>query len=225
MPDTDLFQTDKKFEGIIAGNLLIQDNSPIDVSSQGAWIDWTQPSYRQFFTYNNTATAFVGQEEAEFRIMDLEKVHDSFTQAGLLKNEEEQVQELIFQLKMSKAIIHGYRLADRILTLFNYAKEEDSSSVGIKADSLQNFIDFFKAHTDLKYPTITLTPDYNIYATWRSGKNRVFSVHFLQNGEARFVIFKPNERHPKKKVRLSGVATTDILMTFVEPYLVKDWVI
>ena len=67
-------------------------------------------------------------------------------------------------------------------------------------------------------------PEDNIYASWRSEQNRLFSVHFLPNGDTRFVIFKPNERHPDKQMRISGTATTDILMETVTPYGVWDWI-
>jgi len=108
--------------------------------------------------------------------------------------------------------------------LFNDAKEEDSASLGISVGSLRNFYNFLRLHTNLKCPTISLTPDYNIYASWRGEQNRVFSVHFLPNGDVRFVIFKPNDRHPGRQIRLSGIATTDVLMETVVPDSVSDWI-
>jgi hypothetical protein len=115
-------------------------------------------------------------------------------------------------------------LADRLLTLFNDAREDDPASLGIAVGSLRNFYSFLLLHTNLKCPTISLTPDYNIYASWESEPNRLFSVHFLLNGDARFVIFKPNDRHPERQIRISGATTTDILREIVEPYGVWDWV-
>ena len=149
---------------------------------------------------------------------------DPITQVTLLKNEEDQVQELIFRIKRSIAISNRKNLANKILTLFNDAKEEDPDCLGIAAESLRNFYNFFHLHTDIKCPTISLTPDYNIYASWRGEQNRVFSVHFLPNGDVRFVIFKPNDRHPGRQIRLSGIATTDILMETVAPNAVSYWV-
>jgi hypothetical protein len=173
--------------------------------------------------YKNTA--FVNQEEFSASIIDLPDNQDPITQATLLKNEEDQVQELIFRIKRSIAISYRKSLANRILTLFNDAKEEDPDCLGIAAESLRNFYNFFHLHTNLKYPNISLTPDDNIYTSWRDEQNKVFSVLFLPNGEdARFVIFKPNNRHPKRQIRISGTATTDILIETVEPYNVLDWI-
>jgi hypothetical protein len=142
----------------------------------------------------------------------------------LLDSEEVQVQELILRVKTSSSIPYRKNLANRLLTLFNDAKEEDPASLGIAVGSFRNFYNFLHLHTNLKCPTISLTPDYNIYASWRDEENRVFSVHFLPNGDARFVIFKPNDRHPERQIRISGSATTDILMETVSPYGAWDWI-
>lgn len=150
---------------------------------------------------------------------------DPFTQKDLLNNEEDQVQELIFQIKNSVSIAYRESLANRFLVLFRDAKEEDSTSIGISVGSLRKFYNFIRLHADLKNPTISLTPDYNIYASWRGEHNRLLSVHFLPNGDVRFVIFKPNNRHPERKIRLSGAATTDTLMGTIIPNSVSDWIL
>ena len=142
----------------------------------------------------------------------------------LLDSEEEQVQELIFRIRTSESIPFRQTLANRLLALFNDAKEEDSASLGISARSIRNFYKFLLLHTNLKCPTISLTPDYNIYASWRGEQKRIFSVHFLSNWDARFVIFIPNDRHPERQIRISGAVTTDILMETVAPYHVCDWI-
>jgi len=169
-------------------------------------------------------TAFVNQEESDTSLIDLPENQDSITQATLLNSEEDQVQELIFWIKRSRTISYRESLANRLLILFNDAKEEDPDCIGIAAESLRNFINFIQLHTDIKCPTISLTPDYNIYASWRGEQNRVFSIHFLPNADARFVMFKPNDRHPERKIRISGIATIDILMETVTPYYIGDWI-
>jgi hypothetical protein len=160
----------------------------------------------------------------ESSITDLPENQDPITQTTLLKREEDQVQELIFRIKRSKSICYRESLANRLLTLFNDAKEEDPDCLGIAAKSLRNFNNFLHLNTNLKCPTISLTPDYNIYASWRDEQNRVFSIHFLPNADVRFVIFKPNDRHPKRKIRISGLATIDVLMETVTPYGIADWI-
>jgi len=83
---------------------------------------------------------------------------------------------------------------------------------------------FFQINTNIKCPIISLTPENNIYASWKSEQNRVFSVHFLGRGSVRFVILKPNDRHPEQQIRLSGTATYDILRETVTPHGVWDWI-
>ncbi len=146
---------------------------------------------------------------------------DSFTQIELLDIEEDHVQDLIFRIRKSRLIQCREILANRFVKLLHDAKEEDS---GITVDSLRNFYNFFQLNTNLKCPTVSLTPDYNIYASWRSEKGQLFSVLFLPGGDTRFVIFKPNDLHPERQIRISGTATADILMETVAPYGVPDWI-
>jgi hypothetical protein len=188
-----------------------------DTCIGGAW-----PPFQKFRTDRNLNIYIMPNQKT--LIKDWPENEDPFTQADLLNNEEDQVQELIFQIRKSLSIRYHESLANRLLILFNDAKEEDSASLGIAVGSLRNFYNFFRLHTNLKCPTMSLTPDYNIYASWRGEQNRVFSVHFLPNGDARFVIFKPNDRHPGRQIRLSGIATTDVLMKTVAPNSVSYWI-
>ena len=225
MPEIDLYKIPEfdpePIASILFGNQSIKDNSPSDHPYTGAWII---PSKIISKTASYKNTAFVNQEELETSIIDLPENQNPITQTTLLKREEDQVQELIFRIKKSKSICYRESLANRLLTLFNDAKEEDPDCLGIAAKSLRNFNSFLYLHTNLKCPTISLTPDDNIYATWRDKQNRVFSIHFLPNADVRFVIFKPNDRHPERKIRISGVATVDILMETVTPYGIGDWI-
>lgn len=148
---------------------------------------------------------------------------NSFTQIELLSTQDDQVQALIHQIRKSKVISNHESLANKLLALFNIAKEENPTSLGIAIDSLSNFYDFLQLYTNIKNPTLSLSPDYNIYASWRS-KGKLFSAHFLQNGEIRFVLFKPNKRHPKHKIRVTGTATSDTLMEISAPESLNDWV-
>lgn len=137
------------------------------------------------------------------------------TQLDLLDAEEDQVKELIARIKWLSSIVCKQKLvtiADRILALLKDAKEEDEFSIGISPDSLRSFYSFISTHSDLKRPKLSLTPENNLYASWKSGSDKVFSVHFLSDGDARFIIFKPNKRHPDRPIRLSGVAPVDDLL-------------
>lgn len=219
MPQHDMHETNKDYEAVIANmaweKLGNEDNLP-NGSSNSSKTPLFLQNYQKFTIY--TDTAFVGEEEATSHIVDWLEKKDSFTQTTLLKNQDNEVQDLIFKINRLNSIPFRKILVNKLLTLFNDAKEEDTDCIGVDAESLRNFISFLQSNTNLKFPNISLTPEYKIYASWRGNKNQVFSVHFLQNGDTRFVIFKPNKKHPKQKIRLSGVATTDILMETVSPY-------
>ena len=226
MPQIDFYKTPCEFDpeeipSIIYGNQLIEDNSPSDHPYTGAWGDLKKIFSKRTF-YKNTAT--VNQEQVETSATDLPEDQDSITQTTLLKKEEDQVQELIFRIKRSKSICYRKNLADRLLTLFNDAKEEEPDCLGIAVSSLRTFSIFLHLNTNLKCPAISLTPDYNIYTSWRDEQNRLLSIHFLPNMDVRFVIFKPNARHPERKIRVSGLATIDILMETLQPYGIGDWI-
>lgn len=146
-----------------------------------------------------------------------------FTQTELLSTQDNDVQALIYQIRKSKIISNHESLANNLLALYNIAKEENPTGLGIAVDSLSNFYDFLQLHTNLKIPTLSLSPDYNIYASWKT-KEQLFSAHFLPNYEIHFVLFKPNKRHPKRKIRISGTATSDTLMEVTTYESLNGWV-
>ena len=227
MPEPGLNDIYERFEPVIARiayvNEAIEDDFPGDYQDSGEWNIMLQepPTPDAYYI----STALVNQEESGTLIKFWPGNKNPLTQGDLLKNEEDQLQELIFQIRRSISIPYKDNLANKLLTLFNDAKEEDPDSLGMSAGSLRSFTNFILSHTNLKCPTISLTPDYNIYASWRCEQNRVFSVHFFPNGDARFVIFKPNNRHPERITRISGVATADILMeTVVIPNRIEEWI-
>ena len=224
MPELNLQEKVVQEDAIAYGSKFITPDFPNNGPYIGALPSPQKPQTERKFWITNTSAVFQVDHQKTLISDWLKKEDDPFTQADLLNNEEDQVQELILQIRKSLSIPYHESLANRLLTLFNDAKEEDSASLGIAVGSLRNFYNFSRLHTKLKCPTISLTPDYNIYASWRGEQNRVFSVHFLPNGDVRFVIFKPNDRHPGRQIRLSGIATTDILMETVAPDAVSYWV-
>jgi len=153
------------------------------------------------------------------------KKEDPLIQADLLSREEEEVQGLIHSIRTTLLVHYRQKLANRLTALFNDSKEEEPYGAGISADSLHSFIKLLQLHPNLKLPYLSLTPELNIYASWRDNQNRIFSIHFLSYDDVRFLIFKPNYRHPERKIRISGTSTTDILMETVLPHNISDWVL
>lgn len=229
MPDLYIQELNDKYIAVrkaspAYGAEFLTDTSPSNQPSSGAWGIVLMPLPLTWHKYPFCNTSAASKESLMVLISEWPEKTDSFTQENLLDSADEQIQELIFQIKAFLTIPYRHELANRLVTLFKDAKEEDPTCSGISVGSLRYFYNFLQLHTNLKCPTISLTPEYNIYASWRDDQKRVFSVHFLSNGDARFVIFKPNDRHPERQIRLSGIATTDILMEMVSSYRVLDWV-
>ena len=209
------------------GSEFLTDISPSDQPYPGAWerIRISQqypPAIRPKYSFCNTSA--VNPESYQVFESEWSVIGNPFTREDLLGKEEEWLPELILRLTVYLPVPYRESLANSLLTLFHDAKEEDTNSPGIAVGSLRHFYSFLQSNTKLKCPTLSLTPEYNIYSTWREEKNRLFSVHFLPNGDARFVIFKPNNKHPERKIRISGTATTDVLKETVAPYGVWDWI-
>lgn len=216
--DTDTRLAGMRKSSATYGDKDLSDMYPSSQPCSGEWVIIVPLSSRpKQLLILSTSAADQMKEHEEF-ISDWPKRNDPSTQEDLLDNEDNQVQELILRIRMSLAIPYKERLANRLVALFNDAKEEDSASPGIAIGSLRNLYNFLRLHTDIKYPVISLTPEYNIYASWREEQKRVFSVHFLPSGDVRFVILKPNDRHPEQQIRISGTTTTDILKETVAPH-------
>lgn len=212
---------------IVYGDTFLIDVSPSDELFLGAWdlvlSIQRQPSGRRpIYFFCNTPAA--NPERFVAYKSDWPVKKNPFTQVGLLDIEEEQSQELIMRLRATPSIPYRENLANRLVTLFHDAKEEDPSSAGITVGSLRYFYCFLQSNINLKCPTISLTPECNIYATWRVKNNLLLSIHFLPDGDARFIIFKPNNKHPERTDRISGTTTIDVLMETVALHGVRDWV-
>jgi len=137
--------------------------------------------------------------------------------------DEQNVEEIIWRVRRTLAVRYRARLASRLSELQKAVQEEELDGRGISVRSLQHVIELLKAYPALRCPAVSVTPDRNIYASWKSGSDRVFSIHFLPDGEVRFVIFRPNDKHPRRTIRLSGTATVDVVMSIAEPHGVLDW--
>lgn len=137
--------------------------------------------------------------------------------------EDESVEEIIWRVGTTLSIRYRARLASRLSDLQKAVQEEELDGRGITVRSLQHFIELLKAYPSLRCPIVSATPDRNIYASWKSGSDRVFSIHFLPDGKVRFVIFCPNDKHSGETIRLSGAATVDVIIDIAKPHGVLKW--
>lgn len=213
----------QKKGNIAYGSQYIHEDLTTSQSSSGVW-DIDQNIDVAYDIDAWSTSAITAEEPGHAVILTWNPESSLFTQSNLLDKEEAILHDLVFHIKTSFSIAHKEKIVKRLDTLLSDAKEEDSSSIGIAIGSLYTFYNFMQLHNNLKYPAISLTPDNNIYASWRGGQNRIFSVLFLPNWDTRFVVFKPNDKHPERKIRIAGTATIDKLMEEVSPKKELDWI-
>jgi hypothetical protein len=132
MPELDLQKADERFEvarkaSIAYGNEFLIDISPSKQSYPGASEIIISQAFSaplvnhiRFFT-----TAAVNQEGRQVSISGWLEKKDPFTQVDLVDSEEDQVQQLIYQIKTSLSIPNRESLANRLVALLNDAKEEE----------------------------------------------------------------------------------------------------
>jgi len=206
-----------------AGDKTFEYDLPIGAQNSGSWFELIEVDQLERakviansgVDINPTAN---WQDAEKLSVKDWGNEEPS-TQADILNNIEDRVQELILQVRISK----HERFANRLLVLYNEAKEEDPTSVGISLGSLSNFLNFLQIFSNLKKPSITLTPDNTVYTSWRT-ESCLFSMHFLPDGGIDFVIFSQNYRHPERKNRVSGTATGDTLKKILAKEAF-DWIL
>ena len=133
------------------------------------------------------------------------------------------VEEIIWSAGTTLSVPYRTKLASRLTELQKAVQEEELDGRGITVSSLQHFIELLQAYPALRCPAVSVTPERNIYASWKSGSDRVFSIHFLPDGKVRFVIFCPNDKHPDQTIRLSGTATVDVIISVAAPHGVLNW--
>lgn len=211
-------------KGIAYGEKFLDDTytgEPYSGSADVERVLQLSPDYTPRIDFDYATRIDFDYDRKKFHIWPEKK--DPITQLNLIESEEEEIQKLIYQIKAS-TILWRNEIANRLIMLFKDSKEEDPYGTGITADSLRNFIRFLELYPNLKYPSISLTPEHNIYVSWKYEHNRVFSIHFLPNKDTRFVIFVPNDRHLERTTRISGITTVDILIETVSPYKVTDWI-
>lgn len=179
-------------------------------------ISWRPDEYYGFEYYGTSSANYENQGHKLTLLTE-----DPSTQPDLVSTEDDQAQELIRKIRKWFPQI----LADKLIRLFYLAKEESSANPGISVNSLSSFYNFLLSNKIKDIPSLSLTDDHNIYASWMK-PDHVFSIHFLSNESIRFVLFMPNVREPGQKNRISGTATGDTPLTEVVPEeSLRDWVL
>lgn len=82
---------------------------------------------------------------------------------------------------------YAKQLKDRLVSLCEAWNEEHEASESPSAESLSGLLRFLSSARDVKLPSIVLSPHGNWVAEWRLDAQNLFSAHFLDEVNARFV--------------------------------------
>ena len=135
----------------------------------------------------------------------------------------EKVRELISHIRSSLRVTFRKKLAKRLEFLGEVAEEEGPDQSEVSAESLRMFIKFLELAPDLKCPGVVLSPSGNVRVQWRAAPNKHFVAEFYQDGEVRFVIFRPDPKRLGHTIRLSGTASVESILSTAEPHGVLKW--
>ncbi len=117
-------------------------------------------------------------------------------------------------------------LGDKLLDLYYISKEEDPEGPGINHNSVQCCINFFKNNSRFKAPMMSLTPDNDIYASYRGPDNQVFSIHFIDNDYISIVLFIKMFETDKELVRFSCKVKESVneFIKGLDHFLNRGWI-
>lgn len=135
------------------------------------------------------------------------------------------VLELIASVKNMKEIPYSEALYENLTSLYSDSKEEEPEGSGINIDSLKSFIEFIKFNCDFTCPAISLTPNNDIYVAWQKDFHQVFSLHFLSNGNVKFVLFVKVNLNDKDLFRISGNITESVNKTVQGLFYFIKWLV
>lgn len=186
---------------------------------QGAWNNlFLQATPASDVKFKWTPNAVTAQESCLKSFV----VEDTATESRTLEKNEDQVVDLISNIRFTRSIPDRESIAQRLFELLRDVKEEDLGNAGMQIGSLRSFYSFLQIHSNLKKPAIGLTPENEIYVSWRAGLGSVFSIHFLSSGRVRFALIAHNPR-AERPVSLSGLANAEDLIEKVKPWGVLKW--
>jgi len=139
---------------------------------------------------------------------------------------EQEIHMLIDSLSATHNMNFMETIKARLFSLQEMLREEEGPSVELSLDSLRAFLAFLRQVPGVRQPSITLTPEGEIYARWKDEGARLFAIHFISGETVRFVVFRPNPRRPRLVQRVSGVDAVDTVMNTADNVCsVLDWVL
>ncbi len=154
---------------------------------------------------------------------EFERSAGDFSALDELRTPEGQIRQAIRGARVGSRLVYRERLARRLEFLLEAMEEEGEPWMQHSPESLRKMLLFLESASDLRYPTVTVTPSATFRAEWKRDPNRHFAVDFLADGQVRFVVFSPDPRHPDRVQRVSGIASWENVLDVLEPYKVRHW--
>ena len=126
MSELNLYEETIQEATIAYGNKSLIDYSSIGESDDEVWNRGNRlPQKPRKVSKDAYSLTAVSQEGSQVLIRPWTEKEDPFTQVDLLDSEEDAAQEIIYRIKTTLSVPYRERLANRLLTLVNDAKEED----------------------------------------------------------------------------------------------------
>jgi len=121
---------------------------------------------------------------------------------------------------VESGIPNSKRIVTRLQNLLEMAMEEDPENpTPIDLDSLGTMVEFFTKTHPKRYPDIALSPDGLLFVEWWDTPDKLLSLLFLPDGNAKLLLIQQNESKGPKKERVSALKGIESLISFL--YLIR----
>jgi len=129
---------------------------------------------------------------------------------------------IVRRIRELRGLFGAQAIADRVAALAQLTDEELEGDRRLNLDSLLYFVGFLERERALRVPVITLTPDGDVYSSWRVG-SKLFSIQFFSDGRASYVCFAPNPGNPSLTDRRYVQTTSDQLSHELTKTYARGW--
>jgi len=134
-----------------------------------------------------------------------------------------EIERLIRDIRGDQLISHSGEIADRLDWLHRMDDDDLAGAGHLDVRSLRLFVASLRTIGSRRIPKISLSSAGFLYASWRDGEN-LFSVHYLPDGEVKWVHFRPAVGVLGIKEREYGLSSVDQLAEKMTQLRVSEWV-
>jgi hypothetical protein len=128
---------------------------------------------------------------------------------------------LMLDLFRHEAYPHAEDVAERLRHLHEIEPEDDEEPISL--DSVAMLLSFLVPFTSKAQPAITVTPDGNIYATWKAEGGRHCGVEFTPARSAKLVLMVPGDADTGAGIHIAGRMGTSELERTLRLHGIHIW--